>query len=420
MLIAPGAELGGQSRESAPNDPASYLEGENADGDNQYSARGAGVPAGGEFNDTVVTITRAELMAAVERRVLAEAASALRRFRGASWNGKGGGMMGGGREGVYPWLTPYADPDRPAAEFRASVGVRAGHLAFHVPGTLFPAGFKADWEVNGAVVDVVDPPGGFPSSVGTGDITRDEFTVSAGCPAGTGSGCCLWQSDPQVFDCVAVRAVTANCLGESDVAIDRIYRFRYTGPYEIKRPKPDKVRRREAKAEGTPFPPPTTLSIEVRDLAASGSNVGATCGSATLQSDADSGGKFRLKEVPYYLDVPGELPEWFITHRWHQLVYVAEAAAASPAGEGKTLCAPGTSCLVVAGGAPGNDIEAVAVIAGAALPGQDRASGAIGSYFELDNGDGDDTFTRVNAAGDRPPFATDLNDQVRVISALGP
>lgn len=81
VILAPGPALPGQSRAGARrNDPASYLEGDNADADNNFSRI-----AGGDFNDRIITVSRDELMQSVERRVLKELAGLIAAY--AATNG---------------------------------------------------------------------------------------------------------------------------------------------------------------------------------------------------------------------------------------------------------------------------------------------------------------------------------------------
>lgn len=96
VLIAPGVAIGDQDRSSSNvNDPAQYLDGENADLDTVFTSSSSSY----EFNDLVVTITRAEFMRYVERRVLGEVKTALATYRDSS-----------GLNLAYPWLAPFADP----------------------------------------------------------------------------------------------------------------------------------------------------------------------------------------------------------------------------------------------------------------------------------------------------------------------
>jgi hypothetical protein len=141
VIIAPGAPIAGQDgRDEALADlyvdngtPATdwyqevseYLEDDNAtNGDGAYvsapTATGSPTQCTDNsldddeiesqcFNDQVVTITRAELMSAVEARVANDVRAALE-----SWRNDVGG-------GAYPWLQPYVDPRRDG-RYGASLG----------------------------------------------------------------------------------------------------------------------------------------------------------------------------------------------------------------------------------------------------------------------------------------------------------
>lgn len=97
VIIAPGSGLTGQdTRTSDPQGAGylvvgNYLEGENANLDRRFATRGAGA-----FNDRLLFITRDELMAAVEWRVLNEVARLLEDYRDVHL--------------AYPWLSAFADP----------------------------------------------------------------------------------------------------------------------------------------------------------------------------------------------------------------------------------------------------------------------------------------------------------------------
>lgn len=80
VIIAPGEPVGSQARDAAnTNDVRNYLEGENGEtttpNDKIFASR-----ASDDLNDRLVAITRAELMAVVEKRVAGTAREALRRY----------------------------------------------------------------------------------------------------------------------------------------------------------------------------------------------------------------------------------------------------------------------------------------------------------------------------------------------------
>ncbi len=90
VILSPGPAIGNQSRITAnQNNPAHYLEAENADGDTVFTSTGAD-----PFNDLILPITHAEWRVAVERRVLAEAEQILQRYYTD--------------RGRYPWPQAFA------------------------------------------------------------------------------------------------------------------------------------------------------------------------------------------------------------------------------------------------------------------------------------------------------------------------
>ena len=101
VIFAPGPPLAGQNRPAGPLAVANYLEDDNADGDASFVSR-----ASGTFNDQIAVVTRKELMAAVEQRVINQLRTALKSYYDAYT--------------AYPWLTPFADPKASRNELRGS------------------------------------------------------------------------------------------------------------------------------------------------------------------------------------------------------------------------------------------------------------------------------------------------------------
>ena len=127
IIIAPGGALDGQTRPSS--NPADYLEGDNANGDNNYVSS----PTTATFNDVIAIITRQELMAAVEKRVANELKLCLEQHALASAN----------TLHSYPWPAPFSSLD-----FRGKSGSYFGQL----PATQPSAGLNASLQENIAQV----------------------------------------------------------------------------------------------------------------------------------------------------------------------------------------------------------------------------------------------------------------------------
>jgi len=119
VLFAPGEPLAGQdTRDSAPEALANYLEDDNADNDRVFVSRAAG-----EFNDRVLAITRAELMAPVQARVLGEVARVLDGYRALY--------------GAYPWPSPFSDPKLAEPVVAGSAGAGSAGLTLRDPAADF-------------------------------------------------------------------------------------------------------------------------------------------------------------------------------------------------------------------------------------------------------------------------------------------
>lgn len=142
VVFAPGAPLGAQVRDSPANrnNVANYLDGANAAGLTSFVAQ----PAGANFNDRLVTITVADVISIVEKRVANDITLRLNQyFAGAS---------------VLPnpamfsdfSCQPNGDPDLclPAATPAPGFIPRNITPGGRWPGTSFPGWFDANWRTS--------------------------------------------------------------------------------------------------------------------------------------------------------------------------------------------------------------------------------------------------------------------------------
>ncbi len=163
VIIAPGASFTGQSRDLDKNALANYLEGENADGDRVFSTTGTG-----DFNDQLVTITRKELMQAVEKRVLGEAANILTNYRNNINN----------TDGLYPWLSPYADPKVMTPILRGTASAGSNDKTLIDSSASF---ISSGVNVGDVLVNLTNPSIGVIASVTSDTITTGSLSgVSSG------------------------------------------------------------------------------------------------------------------------------------------------------------------------------------------------------------------------------------------------
>jgi hypothetical protein len=112
LIIAPGSNIAGQSRPSTG--PADYLEGANADGDDAFVSG----PIGDNFNDLVIAITRQELIAATEQRVINSIRTCLAQHTAATTN----------ETRTLPWPAPFSSPNK-----RGKAGSHFGNIPLTQP-----------------------------------------------------------------------------------------------------------------------------------------------------------------------------------------------------------------------------------------------------------------------------------------------
>lgn len=126
IVFSPGTALGSQNRSGAGAfDPANYLEGPNAGGGPAFVA----AAASGSFNDRLLAIDRADVLAAGERRALAEVARALAAYHA--------------RHGYLPPPAAFADAQCttwsvPAGQCLPVEGLAAGRVPATVPAPRAP------------------------------------------------------------------------------------------------------------------------------------------------------------------------------------------------------------------------------------------------------------------------------------------
>ena len=429
VIIAPGVPVAGQTRTpgdmASLYDPRNYLEDENATpGDNRFVTHAAG-----PFDDELITITRAELMAAVERRVLSDVARALNRYYADPDGDDAGGAdpdcaapMASTCDDGYPWLAPFANPA--TSGYHGAVGTRAGQLPLEQLNVSFPAPFVFDYAIPtaGTVVTSGDSPPDEacvraascafdPPFLGTAVPLPGPIAGLAGDFSG---GQCLWTAG-RILYCKSARLIAA---GASQV--ERDYEFFFTQlPFTHQPPTATTLRYRVLDgAAGITLGPGMAVTIRISDSLlplGPSSKLGTT--SLTL-GPGDRLDALVLGGIPADLEVdsdglidppaarsPGELPAWFTANRWQQLVYVAYAESYAP-GAGPPDCTPAGSCLTltrqrVPGGAlqTVDKIPGVVVTAGAKLATQARPSANLGDYFESDNAGGGTQYTARPTTG---------------------
>ena len=396
VIIAPGfpvderqareREAGGSARDARRLAEA-FLEGANADAAlDRYASPRRPRP---RENDRLLPITRLELAAAVEKRVIGEVALVLATYYRD--------------HGTLPWLAPLGDPgDTPLP---AVPGTRKGRLAFQRAGdAVETVALHARWALSGAATSSW-------GSVDAAQLLSGDLLLSHG-PGRSGAPECRFVRAEEV-DCTGSEMLSIACHGVDGTPVERSYRFRLAGEVSaVSAPDAARLRRRGVSVHRADDPGPISaehgVGIAIEDVALSGPQAGQACGAGAVTDAGSAWGYVEVGEIDHPLVLDSELPAWFADERWHALTYVAFAAPLAPSAAPRR-CVPGTDCLVLDGVSPADDKEAMVMIAGAALPGQDRGAWRVEAYFERDNATlADDVFT-VRA----PPG--ELNDQIRVV-----
>lgn len=423
VIIAPGAQLPGQVRGNDNSyTAAAWLEGENASlGDNRFT-RFIATSA----NDTVMTITRAELMTQVQKVVNKTVANALLDYHGdpdgddvAGVDPDCGPSTPNCDDGL-PWLVP-----RTASADVGEVGTGVAALA-RVPlvelGQAFTANFAAQWRIiNSGTVEASGaeaPEEGclrrnecvqnYQFNLGKAGAGFNTSAVFAGPVLGQPSppwsqGTCTAHRDKTSpyqlnLSCTARYAFTA-----SGRNLIRVYLFEFNGNTSFAAPSAIDRRTVTVRAFGS-WVVGTRGSISITDF-----ENGATIGTGKLSfSTIGPTDSVVLLNVPFDLEVPSEtpppdpplspgaLPRWFMADQWQRSSFVQYAASQAPGYSGP-LCQSATSCLTLRllrpGEAVAQDISGVTglvVSAGPPLPAitlpatqaQTRPSSALRDYLE--------------------------------------
>lgn len=185
VVIAPGTALGFQNGRPG-NDADDYLEQPDALDDGVFRT------SGNPFNDRLVTITRAELVAALEQNALGVLARGLEKYRA--------------RYGAYPWLSPFGD-----ADFNAAEGTRAGRVPFHDDNRPFETTLGVDWSVTNGRVSV--------DNSATSTAHRTAMTAAIVTSAGTMTTGLTAQAKAT---CTWVTEDEASCLIEDDLYLSGV------------------------------------------------------------------------------------------------------------------------------------------------------------------------------------------------------
>jgi len=419
VIIAPGEPVGVQVNRPS-NNVADYLEGDNATtGDNSFTLNSGG-------NDVLVYITRQELMAAIEKRVLGDVEDAINKYQFA--------------HAAFPWLSPFSDPS--ASTFRGTINTWQGHLPFHWssdPDSISQGGIVAGR--NPFTTDPSNTIGALSWSITVNtDVPTPTGTITAACLNDINCNDGLFSQITELplsttFDCTWVDKTTADCSTMTTTRTRAISYFNsfgdfcfstgtrtytidfpvFVGVFAKNDPTSTTIRSRNVSLVNQVIADQVG-AITITDTVSGG--FGPTCASNQGTGSLDfttATGTLVINGIQYDLDIDdGELPSWFVNNKWQDLIYLAYASGETlpgdtTAGQDCVTLAP---CITVtnANGSV-NNVRATVLTAGVDLPtGNARPSGALSDYFDGDNSSPiDDSFVKNR-------ITTTYNDQTRIIS----
>lgn len=409
VVFAPGPPLSSNDdRIAGPEVSANFLEGDNATiTDFTFTSRGT-VDLNGDgqindqdLNDQVAVITRAELMAVVEKRILGEVAQTLAIYRNNY------------AANAYPWLSPFDNPF--LSTFDGAVDTWEGHLPIHIDNEQFPTAFSASWAVTGGTTTSsgLPPDENCVRSATCFDAVYGPITGPL-----VGSTCTWTNGNPPPPPTYGKDALNCSAILNLGGGVTRRYQFLYTSvgvaATIVAPPNGSATRTREFHL-ASPFPPQVAvITVIDRD------SIGTEIGRRTLDVDGTSTGNIDITGIQYDLDtntyatVPAgpEIPPWFVANNWHHLIYAAYPTVEDPPGSA-AVCVPGTDCLTLNGvGTPINNKRALVISAGSDLDViTPRPNNVLAEYLEGENSSptGNGVFAR------QQPLNGAFNDQVRVV-----
>jgi len=409
IVFAPGqaldlGQIGGpvQNRpadhtDPAYNNPINYLENFSL-GDatgRHYTFTTNAIPVD-TFNDRLLVITQAELMAAVEPVVAARIERDVKPLVQNYFT----------KWGAYPFAMTFAAPPPSVTAYQGASGQQQGLL----PLTDDPTWFKW-WK---ATVTQIPPGGSGTEIVTSWNCSVYSSPLQAVCHVSYTDGASPpdpSQARPDIkIQIFLQNANTAFADLPSPLTAPEFFTIDKDGGGPVSN-------------QGSPYgqfsavgsvAPTTTFVTQTAVVA----ETGVLVYTGRLQNAASMSGGVTITiplATPKYLPIVSGNPAvnpngaWFISNQWYRQTYYAVSqnylTGASPP------CTAGTTCLTVNNlPTPNNNKQAILVFAGRALDGQTRPSGTLANYLEGQNATPDLTFEH------RSGTATSINDRVVVVS----
>jgi hypothetical protein len=381
VLFAPGPAILNQNRPSsaaAPehNDPVNYLENFSLGDLVHFTFTTTALPSD-TFNDRVLVITQAELMAAVEPVVAARIQRDIKPYLTAYLN----------TWGRYPFPAAALPPSPASSNYKGVAGQTWGLLPLTADTTF------VNWQ-NPVSTIVTDSP---PLSITSQDCSTSSSATLIDCTVaynGTGT---------LSFSLAAVN------VGKAFVRSHVIADLTVT-------------------ASGSPLSPAPTLSSINNAPPPDASGNGYLSLSLNMPASA-APVRIQIPPPPLQPPPPVVVPTswhntmmtlatpssaagagWLIANQWYKQLFYAVAPGLVPGGSGN--CVP-PNCLTVNNlTSPNNNKQAILVFAGRALNGTLRPSAAVANYLENANLSAATTYVYEHRAG----VPTSINDRVVVVA----
>lgn len=377
--VAPAAGCGGWSQVRTPTgnpNVKNYLECENASSpaDLAFVTRG---PAG-SFNDQVLQVTAADLLPAIEAAIAHRIQIEIAPLLGDLYTGPTWGLATGDR--VFPFASPFANPEDPANSFSGASGTLQGLLPFTRQGCT-PG---SDARCVPAFVSWLN----WSTSAPTISATGASFTRSCAYASETGVATCsgTYAGGAPTFTMTGIQANVGMALRRANPGLSASVTYNVGG----------------ASASASP------------GLALALKNDGALAVSTTITLTAPPG----AGTATYSISLPGNITSdhalldastasstgWFARNGWFKLVYYAVAPGYVASASAPRACADTgvVTCLQIVNLSDPTKQRAVLALAGRALQGQ-RARGAgsavaLSDYLEsAENTNGDTIFEQRKA-----------------------
>lgn len=390
IVFAPGEPVDGQDgRGSVTEDIEDYLEEDNANHDQVFTKSGEI-----NFNDRLLLITRTELMAAVEKRVLGDAAKALANYRG--------------NHDALPWLSEFTNPEESSFKSDTKENNKKGHIPYHWSEETgaedelhkrnpFNSEFDVAWNLSNGVFasDSTDAPAPPEACTRSHSCMDPVFgNLNSEISIEEPDGLCTWETILNNEDVEVEYRDYLSCQGEKHVgpiSYTRTHYFLGIWPesitYDVTRRysfslkyqdidsadvnPPDKTRTRTRGVETTDGQI-ETVTVVLHDTYVSGyeavkdwyvpkiyldsqssltyslpPNPGDEC---SFDEDVNCiDGSMQVSRIRYDLDTDeNELPTWFVKNDWHKLTYVVYPQDEDyPGANNGSECTPGDNCLIL-------------------------------------------------------------------------